>query len=142
MQINSPSSSRAAWYDRNPAIIQETYNANTVAPHTTTARWVYTVPSGRKALVEMFFVQAIRSTAAGTLGAQLGGIVLDAPTGTSYIQYREFFYDNTVWTNNTNVVTSSLALLAGNEFYSQTEDQSTGGDFNYVLTMKATEYDA
>lgn len=141
MQVSTPASSRAQWYDRNPLAILNTSSLGGVAPHATTTRFTYTVPAGRKALVEVGFVLTERGTAAATAADAGAELVITVGATTA------FAVDARV---NSNVVGAlaelfgglNLSLLSGNSIAGQDFDASTTGTMTFVQTMKATEFDA
>jgi hypothetical protein len=127
---------RTEWYDRAPSIILNQYAA-TIAPHVATTRWTYTVPAGRKALVESAFASMITDT----VGAPAGNRnVAVAVTTTPLIQvYYSAMFPNALSSSN---LAGAIILLAGITLGASTSDASTGGFNSFFVSMKATEYDA
>lgn len=142
MQVNSSSSARAAWYDRNAkSVTQESYVANT-APHSNTQRWKYTVPSARKFIIERLVSNSIResqATAVGTVynaSTYRSGLVSSAT-----FAYFEFT-DNTVKLFRDRSVTSNTTMFEGDSVDFATADASTGGTVTYEGALIGAEFDA
>jgi len=143
VRVGTPSAvARPDWYDRNPAMIWNTYNASGVAPHSLTTRWTYTVPTGKKALLEQAMTYIMRSTAATTLGWASLKIWYQPSGGTNREMVYVDLYDNTVAAKTISHFSFAMVLLAGDVLTGTSADTSTGGTCNYTLTAKATEFDA
>ena len=142
MKINTPATGRLAWYDRTPSTQVSAYLVSGVAPHSATSRWSYTVPTGKKFRVEWMQVQMIRITAATTVDLVTSDIQL-TPSGGSLAHMKyDWHYSNTVLANAVFNNTPQLTLQSGDVIADLTNDLSTGGTMEYLLTMKGTEFDA
>jgi len=130
--------SRQQPIDRAPLTNQEVYNAATVAPHGPTVRWTYTVPTGRKALLQSAYVKLMRQVAAAPVGYaqayivyQTTGIIISASINT-----------NVIGDGSQLAIGQSITMLAGEEIHAGSDDASTGGSFRYLISANLLEYDA
>jgi hypothetical protein len=140
MKLGSLAGARAQYYDRNAASVLNVYAA-TVAPHVTTARWSYTVASGKKLLVENLSQRAVRisaATSANTYGTEVGLTV--GATGYAVQQVR--VYVSTVFLSTIQVDHMALTLYASETLTGHTYDDSIGGTVQFQVAMKGTLYDA
>jgi hypothetical protein len=142
MRTGQPIIGRPAWHDRNPITTLYVYSAAGVAPHTTTPRWTYTVPSGKKAMIEFLHVRILRSAAATTAGKVTAAISITPSGGPSADIMVANILTNNVGDREALVSGATLTLLAGDKIAGYTSDASTGGTIDYVLACKATEFDA
>jgi hypothetical protein len=142
MRTGQPIIGRPAWYDRNPVHVTKSYVGSAVAPHSATSRWSYTVPSGKKAMVELLRGSAIRDAAANTVDEVWIYIQL-IPGGQSaaYIIFTRLLTNN-VGDKVEFSIGQSMILLPGDQIFAYTADSSTGGAVHYELTAKITEFDA
>lgn len=136
MRISSYAVARPSYYDRNAASVSGQYAA-TVGPHSATTRFTYTVPAGKKCLIEASFESVTRATAATIAG--LVGVY----AGTSNVRCI-----NIVTTNNTVPVcvqdkgTTQLTVYASATFTGVSSDASTGGTNEIIIQFNGTEFDA
>lgn len=134
--------SRPAWFDRNPVQVPKNYYSTAIAPHTLTTRWTYTVPTGKKALLEFALVKAIRSVAATTAGTVYAYLSL-TPSGLTVVVLGVIeLMANSVGDHDASLVGQSIVLGAGDALLAATLDTSTGGTVDYSLAAKLTEFDA
>jgi len=142
MQVNSPASSRAAWYDRNPKTIYYWDAEDAIAPHATVNRWTYTVPSGRKARAELTFLWIYRDTAASSVG--IASIFIKyAPKTTNDATIVQLDFDN----NTVNAILDNsqnlqLMMQETDQIYEEDKDSGTGGTVSFLDVFKGTEFDA
>jgi len=133
---------RPAWYDRNPLVVWRQYSGALVAPHSSTERWTYTVPAGKKAYLEVAFAYTTRRTTA-TTAAQLTIIVSFTPSGGTTAAIMELsHWDNTLYISRTQNLAMSIVMLVGDTLNATTSDASTGGTNDFIITAKLTEFDA
>jgi len=137
-----PQAARLSWYDRNPLVKWLLYSAQGVGPHGMTTRWTYTVPTGRKTMLEALMAYLMRATAATTLGWASIQIWYQPAGGTDQELVYLDLYDNTVAAKTVSHLPFAVVLLAGDILRGVTADTSTGGACNYRIAAKATEYDA
>jgi len=133
---------RPGWYDRNPVRLFQYYKGDGVAPHSSTLRWTYTVPAGKKAWVELLVNRVKRSGAATTPDAVLSQIYLTPYGGSISTLLYVFFNSNTLGAGDTIIVPASMMLGAGDVLSAYTQDASTGGLVDYLVSAKITEFDA
>jgi len=140
-EINPVASPRAEWYDRNPADASQDYYGS-LSPHVVTTRWSYTVPSGKKAWVQIATIFCMRRTAATTMGEVYVFLVI-VPSGGSLKRLMiACFVDNTVWVKDKAYGGVGILLRAGDAVNANTADSSTGGTVDYYCGAKITEFDA
>jgi len=136
-RVGFPGASRLEWYDRNPSTNSFTYVLVELAPHAIADRFSYTVPTGKKAMVEAAVCKVIRKTAAAPAGLAKaivtvrGGTLLTATILT-----------NNVGDQNSMCIGSAGVLAGGETNKGRTEDDSTGGTVIYQLAFHVTEFSA
>jgi len=137
----SQASPRAEWYDRNPITKTIGYYATNVAPHSATVRATYTVPTGKKAFLDLISLVLERVTVATTVG--LCTIVVRYNEGTgNWLILNARFQDNAVRASKWNNQGESGVLQASDCVDIFTSDNSTGGEMLYSACVKITEFDA
>jgi len=143
-RIRSPGKyiARPAWYDRNPVQRADSYLASDLAPHTETTRLTYTVPSGKKAMIEEISGRVLRTAAATTLGRARAKIALTPSGGSMKVLVEAKILKNTVGDTDVQGFPASMTLLAGDRLDLITDDMSTGGTCDFHLSYKITEFDA
>jgi len=143
VRVGTPSAvARPAWHDRNPIPSWQSYEAAGVAPHGATTRWTYTVPAGKKAIMEYAFLSLTRSGAPTTVGTAFCFLYYQPSGGSSHILYDASLRDATVGNVKEIASPTSLMLNAGDAVRGYTQDTSTGGTIDYILNVKFTEFDA
>jgi hypothetical protein len=119
-----------------------TFGALATAPHADTQRWTYTVPAGKKALVEAAQLLTLRDAAATTLGRAEASILITPSGGALNRMLRTLHLINTVGERVDIFIGEAGSLLAADQIQATTEDSSTGGTMGYFATAKIMEYDA
>lgn len=140
MKLGSLAAGRPAYYDRNAFARTDEYTA-TVGPHGFTQRFTYTVPSGKKGILEFGYVYIQRVTAPGVAGLYLAHVQCVS----SGIQLRTPIIENNSAVAGLGIQTllpMSLTIYAGETIAGQTVDFSTGGTVQFSLQAKSTIYDA
>jgi hypothetical protein len=139
MRIVNTFSGRPNYYDRGPTQVGISYGpANAIAPHGSTQRATYTVPTGRKAMVEAINVNIFRDVVATTAGLALaqstvpGGGSLDALNVNG----------NVVGNGAQKLAGVQMLLNAADNTKIFTQDASTGGSHAYSVTATIAEFDA
>ena len=142
MKISNPGSSRPAWYDRNPLPVSEKFFTQTLAPAGVTAQWTYTVPTGRKAMVESAFCYLDRATVATTAGyAQ--AFIQYLPQGVAAADMVQAAINNNAVDSSDKAINAGTAVMvAGDQLRGQTSDASVGGTYRADVIAKLTEFDA
>src|SRR5688572_27707461 len=120
--ISNVGGARPTYVDRNPVNQSKVYNTAAVAPHGDTQRWVYTVPSGKKARINTVFTRWSRVTA----GAPVGNVIAyiqQTPSGGSagFVAVSEGA-ENTVRAAKTNALAGVGEFLAGDVLDGHTVD--------------------
>jgi hypothetical protein len=137
VRIGHLQQTRPHYYDRNPAIQHVIYAATGVAPHGGTSRATYTVPSGKKAIVEAAHVAVTRQTAAAPVGLISFRLTIAGANLGSLYYMRNAVGDYEQLTD----LTGGL-FPAGTAFDLDTTDASTGGTCAYHGGVKIMEFDA
>jgi len=138
----TPAVARAAWYDRTAASKCDYYYGQGVSPHAVTTRLTYTVPAGKKAMVEVMQVRVRRASAATTVGLA-GAYVMLTPSGGVIKEILDTgINDNTVNARDNNALGGTMVLCTGDQLDLKTYDLSTGGTCDYFVCYKLTEFDA
>ena len=137
MRLAFPGGARPDPWDRNPVSATQSYSGATVAPHSSTVRWTYTVPTGRKALVSAFHISVRRAAAATTASTATAFLMLN---GTNV--FHVTLVNNTVDATQRLELSAALYLTAGDELRAVTLDSSTGGYIDYNVVAVVTEFDA
>lgn len=137
MKVGFPGGPRLEWYDRNPQLRRNRYCGSSVAPHSVTERWAYTVPTGKKALIMHLFVSLVRVTAPTTaMGSAAYTLIGDEHH--AYLM----LYGNTVNDGRTGMIGTSELLAAGETINAKTFDSNTGGTISYAIVCDLNEFDA
>lgn len=142
MQVNSPASSRAAWYDRNSSTTYYVSNTGQVGPHALTSRFIYTVPTAKKNKAEISYFY-IQRGAVATNTAGVSSLFFYAPNSTNDGHINRLdLTSNVVGDHLSEVQAMQLMMAENDQFYNQDVDGSTGGTCTYEATYKGTEFDA
>ncbi|MEM3549356.1 MAG: hypothetical protein QXJ23_10180 [Thermofilum sp.] len=128
------------YYDRGAANQTVNYMGSSLAPHTSTQRANYTVPSGRKAIVDSAFILITRENLATGIGrARL--TVFYTPSGGSAIPIAVVQLDNNCRNHTVHKTFTGLGILyPGDTLSIYTMDDSTGGTCSYWATLKIFEF--
>lgn len=112
------------------------YVAGLVAPHGTTTRWTYTVPTGSAAQLENAMVGAYRDVAPGAAGEVVCNI--DLSPGGHLLRINVL--GAAVGAGKEQNVGLCGFLLAGETATGQTSDASTGGSGQYSISIRYREF--
>jgi len=140
MKVSSFAVARPAYYDRNATATYSTYNSSGIAPHTYTVRWTYTVPAGKKAIMETATILISTQVVATVNGSREAYIRVTSPSSATII-----YLGNTT---NTALAFTFIAAPTQPTFYAadaitgNTFDSGTGGQVYYDINGKFTAYDA
>jgi len=142
VRVSATFLARPEWYDRNPITKIFNYNGANVAPHAITQRFTYTVPAGKKAIIEAALVYFYKRTVQTTLG--LVGAYIDVNLGGAGAQVllSQEMYTNNVGDKDHTELGTTMLLSAGDIIRGFTFDLGTGGGVTYILAVMVTEYDA
>lgn len=141
MQLGQAQVVRSNWYDRSPSPIAE-YFSVTDSGHGKTLRASYTVPADRVAHISQIHATVWRSTVASAVNNVFSHYEIDNESGILQATNRLYQYGNAVGDTEHRVWTPDMLLPEGWTVELFTQDQSTGGDMWYILTLLGTEYDA
>ncbi len=114
-----------------------TSEVDAAAPHVSTTRGSYTVPSGRKAIVLSYNAEVSRETAATTLGRAR---VQELVTGTQTVVVSLF--DNAVGARLGLSPSGGHVVTAGQVVSITDDDTSTAGTVTYIGEAGIVEFDA
>jgi len=130
------------WYDRNPKNVFNFYGVPGVAPHAETERWIYTVPTGKKAFVEVAMLKVLRWTAS-TLVNWAGASIHYLPAGgVDHPLIDAWLFASALGTMETVILGQSLLMFSGDVLRGLTADSNADGTVYYFLSSKITEFDA
>lgn len=142
MRFTQAFPARPAWYDRNATNQNQGAIVTAAAPHTNTIRWTYTVPSARKAFVEILTVTMVRNGAAAPLGFYENFITYTPNAGVAKIPLIVWMRTNNVGDRVSQAIGQGMTLYAGDVINASDDDASTGGSVDYHSSIKAAEFDA
>lgn len=139
MRVGSLASARPAYYDRNATSIFQSYN-NTLAPHATTQRYIYTVASGYKLLAELSEAVFMAITAATTVSRCRVDVEVTNGTVTTSTCAVDTIPNNTVNYYYQMLQPSAVTVYAGESVQGYTTNLSTGGTMFMASAFKGTLY--
>lgn len=141
MEVGHLNVSRAPWYDRTTAIINTSVTVAGVAPHNSTTRATYTVPSGVRSFLDVL------TLGNGVSGIPTASAVASArfehtPSGGAAGRFMDLAFesDSAPQESRHLCIAAAGQIRAGDVISFITQDQSTGGSRNYQLDLKANEY--
>ncbi len=141
MRITGTSSARAQSYDRNPIASGTVYNNQTFALGTLTTLLTYTVPAGRKALINSVFFHELQVSAGAPAGvkvfrwvATVGGTAANIVS----IQINESLANARTMQNST----PQALMAAGDGLTFLGQNGDTGGQLAVIAGSLVTEFDA
>jgi hypothetical protein len=138
MRLTNVFSGRPAYYDRNPTAIGTMfYVADVIGPHAFINRVTYTVPSGRKAIVEGAFGSIVRTAAGGVVG--LAEVVFLQVSGSGEASVTEF--DNTVGAKANGSMAGGVLPAATQLIISTADASTTTSTHSFRAFQRITEFD-
>ena len=130
------------WYDRNPSVEVDSYSGLLVVPHSAETRLTYTVPTGKKAFVELLYAKILIGTIAESAGMRYAIWRYTKKDGSAknivYVNIRT----NVAGDKDKHEIGQSMIMLEGDKLEGITGDSSIGGTVDYLLGYKITEFDA
>ena len=142
VEVGFPGGPRLEWYDRNPQHVLVGYSAEAVAPHSVVARWSYTVPTGKKAFIEIMHATLQRAVAATTADIAFASLSLWPEGEAILVPIIAWIRENDVGNKDRAVMGQGAILLTGDLVQGATMDDSDGGSIDYNVSGKITEFDA
>lgn len=130
------------WYQPHFDTIEQLYSAQNIAPHAAVARWTYTVPASRIAMVTAAYCRVIRQTAATTAGFAMAYI--DRETVATARLVEAIILTNGIGDKDKANVGWGSILKAGEKLIGSTLDLSSGttpGTCSYVVSAMIMEFD-
>lgn len=142
MKVGFPGGPRLEWYDRNPQHQLNSYVFLQVAPHATTTRWSYTVPSGKKAFIEFITCMVHKSIVSTSADNAVAQIRITPSGGSATIILITLIRTSAVGSRDRGDIGQGPILLAGDLIEAQTYDINADGNVDYAVVSKITEFDA
>jgi len=143
VRVGTPSAvARPAWHDRNPVSKLDGGDWVGVTPHALTERVSYTVPAGKKAIIEGTIIKVRRATAATTPLRAAAEWALTPAGGAQVRFYFVEIFGNTVGDQDLLFLPMTMVLCSGDKWAGLTVDGSTAGTCDYKFRFKVTEFDA
>lgn len=142
MRVVQLNPQRPAYYDRNPVNKVLRWSSPYYAPHPVTTRASYIVPAGRKAEVNVMFVEVTRAEVPTVAGTARAGVELIPLGGLADFLAKVEVDDSILYNPHIITFTNGGVILPGDELLVWTEDTSTGGAMRYRLYVKLMEFDA
>jgi|SRR5882672_2815812 len=143
MRLQNVFSGRPAYYDRNPIARTIVFiSMIPLVPHGNTIRSTYTVPAGRKAMLESAYARVRRITVAGTNGTPLGEVKYNVGGATATRIASGGVGTNVALAENSGQVGTVGIMVATDTVTLETQDDSVTGDADYRLAGKIFEFDA
>lgn len=140
--IGNVGGARPAYHDRTPLAITQQYSATAVAPHASTTRWTYTVPTGRKFFCQVTFARWVRATAAAPVGNANVLFSYTPNGGVNAVTQEAVGAQNGVGLGKETLLGVQGSLGPGDAVAGGTSDASTGGTIDYRVSMAGIEFDA
>lgn len=140
MRIQSPATSRAAYYDRGPVSVTKVANLNPGAVAQGDAeRWTHTVTAGKKAFVELLDMEVNEGANVATNGFANGAFKIDGAT-----TLQVFLPTGAQKQVEHKSPTGALEFPAGTILSCNTLSNNTaaGSDVRQFVSMKLTEFSA
>ena len=141
MTILYPAGAKRDWIERNPVDKAQYFFQLNVSPHSSTWRFDYTVPAGRKAIISGCVINLRKRTVATSEVDELVTIVKNRTTSFIYIG-AIFNVINTVGQEKTMIIPLLVVLNAGEMISGATQDDNTGGAMDYFMQLSMVEFDA
>lgn len=139
--FNVQPAARPTYYDRNPSIAIAGTELASIAPHTVTQRFSYTVPVGKKAWADFTYLEVFCSAAPTTAGRSQLRLLYTPSGGGQALLDQINFAGNVVNTVAEREAPSLGELNPGDNIVATTTDFSTGGTRDYAIVFKKTEFD-
>lgn len=139
MQVGNGLSIPVYWVDRLVSVGEHGYTG-VVAPHAATARWVYTCPAAKKAVVVPSLLTIQRVTAAAPVGRVRAFLTVNIQGGGELSAGEVSMLKNAIGDQVQSQIFDSFYLQAGDKLTLWTEDLSTGGTVYFAGSMLANEF--
>ena len=141
MDIVNAASARADFYDRNALVVILSYNASNIVPHGVTVRDTYTVPAGKKSIVNGLSGEIIRRLVATGSGATRGYYSFTPDGGLTDRIFSVEHLALTIYTDGRNSVSPAFVMYPGDQIDLVTTDAKGTGSANYSFNGMITEFD-
>lgn len=141
MKIDYAPTARQAYMMRNPTPVSFHNDSGAVGPHALTARWTQSVPANKIWVIESILVAVRRITVAAPIGLYTARLrISDAGAPTWLIHWQSV--DNTVNYFHLETLAGAIHLNTLASLTFETEDLSTGGTLDFVVSGRLYEYEA
>jgi hypothetical protein len=142
MRVEQTAFSRLAPYDRNAQVIMLQYASGPQSPHTETERLVYTVPAGKKAFLDVIYMEVYRRDIPTKNGMAVMYLYF-SPNGVDWFRLMGAKVQSSLKNDTSFVrVTNAAMLYPGNKLKVTTADDSEGGNCVFIINLKLTLFDA
>jgi hypothetical protein len=141
MRLTNIASGRPAYYDRNPTTKALAFRGASIAPHTGTSRFSYTVPTGRKFIGTAGGIAIVRDAVATTVGALQADLDV-FPSGGVFTNVLTLVIWSIALDSHREVSVAGFTLLAGDALQAFTLDTNVGGTASYSIGAQGIEFDA
>ncbi len=142
MNIGEVLLARGFYYDRAAANKTLQFFSSAIAPHGLTVRATYTVPTGKKAYVDHYMLQHIRTTAQAALSFA-DTYLRYTPSGGALTYIGHTFIFNLSVGATDRIVGSGTGFMAtGDVIDIATSDSGATGSIDYYMAVKIFEFDA
>lgn len=140
MIILYPNGQSPSFLGQHPKNVSIGWIGNGIAPHANTSRVSYTVPAGKRALIQACLGTTIRDTVAAPIGRF--GLFVERDDGVSPDTILSLTsLANTIGANNQLSYADQSYMKAGDIVTIWTGDLSTGGTVSYFAHVSITEFD-
>ena len=141
MKVSSYTVARPAPIDRNPTTYNFGYALADGAPAAQTERLTYTIPAGKRAIIQSAFVSLIRVTVATVSARANANITVNVGAGNYSVIYCAL-RSNLVGERDTINITNAGQFVAATAIKLFTQDPCTGGTTDIFGGYTILEYDA
>lgn len=139
MRVQHLQQTRPQYYDRISANVTQSYKALNVAPHATTTRATYTVPTAKLAYCDVMFAALIRSAASTVDGVSSLVFIYTPSGGGATDMVSTWIRDPNTGFHNENGPATFGFMQAGDVLALQSTDSATNGTINYQAAWKVSE---
>lgn len=140
MIVLYPNGQSPSFLGQHPANVSIGFIGNGVAPHANTSRASYTVPAGKRALIQACLGSVMRDTVGAPVGRY--GLFVERDDGVTPDTILSLTsLANTVGAYNSLSYADQSYMKAGDIVTIYTGDLSTGGTVSYFAHVSITEFD-
>jgi hypothetical protein len=137
--LSADGGSLAPYWDRSPVPIIQSYDTTGVAPHGLANRSSYTVPTGKRSIIDAVSVGLEQDAAASAAGFARASVVYQEIGDTRYL-VQAVTYEVAVGTRDHWHLSQCGLMLAGEVVRIRSIDGKTGGTMAYHAHFKLLEF--